>query len=495
MKIGDTIADRYRLDGVLGSGGMSRVYRAHDNVLERDVALKVLHDKLSDDPSYVERFRREARAIARLSHPNIVTVIDRGQVDSAEFIVFELVRGANLKQLLSERRYLPVREALAIVHQAARGLAFAHEHGIVHRDVKPQNVLVDDDGAAKVTDFGIARSLDRESGLTQTGAILGTADYLSPEQATGQPVTEAADQYSLGVLLYELLTGEVPYRGESVVAVAARHVNDPVPSVIDRRPDVPLRVSELVERAMAKRPDDRFPSMDAFIAALEAAMAEAEELRGPEGNGATELLPAVAPAPPRQRAREREREREPRRRRRRRAPWPLLAVLLVALAGGAAIWAIADGRIDPSGGNGNAAPAEEVELRAVSDWDPHSDDQSEHPDRVPNATDGNRDTYWTTETYTTNLKEQKPGVGIVFDAGSRVELGGLTVVSAEAGYVALVQAGASPEGPFRPVSEQQRVEGETTFELDTGGEAYRYYLLWIVDLVGRATVNEVRAAD
>ncbi|HET9545324.1 MAG TPA: protein kinase, partial [Gaiellaceae bacterium] len=222
MKIGDTIADRYRLDGVLGSGGMSRVYRAHDNVLERDVALKVLHDKLSDDPSYVERFRREARAIARLSHPNIVTVIDRGQVDSAEFIVFELVRGANLKQLLSERRYLPVREALAIVHQAARGLAFAHEHGIVHRDVKPQNVLVDDDGAAKVTDFGIARSLDRESGLTQTGAILGTADYLSPEQATGQPVTEAADQYSLGVLLYELLTGEVPYRGESVVAVAAR---------------------------------------------------------------------------------------------------------------------------------------------------------------------------------------------------------------------------------------------------------------------------------
>ena len=488
MKIGDTIADRYRLDGVLGSGGMSRVYRAHDNVLERDVALKVLHDKLSDEPSYVERFRREARAIARLSHPNIVTVIDRGQVDSAEFIVFELVRGANLKQLLSERRYLPVREALAIVHQAARGLAFAHEHGIVHRDVKPQNVLVDDDGAAKVTDFGIARSLDRESGLTQSGAILGTADYLSPEQATGQPVTEAADQYSLGVLLYELLTGEVPYRAESVVAVAARHVNDPVPSVIDRRPDVPLRVSELVERAMAKRPEHRFPSMDAFIAALEAALAEAAELRGPEGNGATEILPAVAPAP--RPPRERERQR-----RRRRVPWPLLAVLVVALAGGAAIWAIADGRIDPGGGNGNAAPAESVSLSAVREHDPPPGDDVEHPDRVPNATDGDPDTYWTTETYTTNVNTIKPGVGIVLDAGSPVELGGLTVVSAEAGYVALVQAGSSPEGPFEPVSEEQRVEGQTTFELDTGGEAYRYYLLWIVDLVGRATVNEIRAAD
>ena len=488
MKIGDTIADRYRLDGVLGSGGMSRVYRAHDNVLERDVALKVLHDKLSDDPSYVERFRREARAIARLSHPNIVTVIDRGQIDSAEFIVFELVRGANLKQLLAERRYLPVREALAIVHQAARGLAFAHEHGIVHRDVKPQNVLVDDDGAAKVTDFGIARSLDRESGLTQTGAILGTADYLSPEQATGQPVTEGADQYSLGVLLYELLTGEVPYPAESVVAVAARHVNDPVPNVIDRRPDVPLRVSQVVGRAMAKRPEDRFPSMDAFIAALEAAMAEAEELRGPEGNGATELLPAVAPAP---RQRVREREREPRRRRRRGVPWPLLAVLLVALVGGAAIWAVADGRIDPSGENGNAAPADEIRIQAARDHDPFGGD-GEHPEAVARATDGDPATYWPTETYTSFTKE---GVGLVVDAGRPVELGGLTVATDEPGWTALIQAGARAQGPFEAVSEEQRVGRDTTFDLDTGGEAYRFYVVWITGLEGRAIVNEIRAAD
>jgi len=489
VKTGDTIADRYRLEGILGSGGMSHVYRAHDNVLERDVALKVLHDRFSDDPSYVERFRREARAIARLSHPNIVTVIDRGQVEDCEFIVFELVRGANLKQLLDQRKYLPVREALAIVHQAARGLAFAHEHGIVHRDVKPQNVLVDDEGAAKVTDFGIARSIGRDSGLTQTGAILGTADYLSPEQATGQPVSEASDQYSLGVLLYELLAGEVPYRGESVVAVASRHVNDPVPSVLDRRPDVPLRVNELVARAMAKGPEDRFPSMEAFIAALEAAMAEAEELRGPDGDGATEILPAVASAPARQRARER--EPTPRRRRGRGVPWPLLAMLLVALAGGAAIWAIADGRIDPAGGNGNAAPAESVGLTAVRDHDPFGGD-GEHPEAVARATDGDPATYWPTETYTSFDKE---GVGIVVDAGSRAELGGLTVVTDEPGWTAVVQAGARAGGPFERVSREQAVESETTFELDTGGEAYRFYVVWITGLEGRAIINEVRAAD
>ncbi len=489
MKIGDTIADRYRLEGVLGSGGMSHVYRAHDGVLERDVALKVLHDRFSDDEAYVERFRHEARAIARLSHPNIVTVIDRGQVEDCEFIVFELIRGGNLKELLAERRYLPVGEALANVQQAARGLAFAHEHGIVHRDVKPQNVLVDGDGAAKVTDFGIARSIERDSELTETGAILGTADYLSPEQATGRPVSEASDQYSLGVLLYELLTGEVPYRGESVVAVASRHVNDPVPNAVDRRPDVPLRVNELVARAMAKRPEDRFPTMDAFIAALEAALAETAAQRGSDGNGATEILPAVTPAS----APAARRERPPRRRR--RVPWPLLAVLLVALAGGAAVWALATGRVDPGGVSGNAAPAETVSLTAVRDHDPSPGDGVEHPDRVPNATDGDPDTYWTTETYTSNVNSIKPGVGIVVDAGSPVELGSLTVVSVESGYVALVQAGASQEGPFQPVSDEQRVEGEATFELDTGGEAYRYYLLWIVDLQGRATVNEIRAAD
>jgi hypothetical protein len=237
---------------------------------------------------------------------------------------------------------------------------------------------------------------------------------------------------------------------------------------------------------MAKRPEDRFPSMGAFIAALEAALAEAAELRGPEGNGATEILPAVAPAPAPARGRARERER-----RRRRVPWPLVAILLLALLGGTAIWAVADGRIDPAGGNGNAAPAESVTLRADRDHDPFGGD-GEHPEAVARATDGDPATYWPTETYTSFDKE---GVGIVVDAGSRAELGGLTVVTDEPGWTAVVQAGARAGGPFERVSREQAVESETTFELDTGGEAYRFYVVWITGLEGRAIINEVRAAD
>ncbi|MDQ4019309.1 MAG: protein kinase, partial [Actinomycetota bacterium] len=179
MRVGEVVAGRYELAEVLGIGGMARVYRAHDRVLERDVALKVLDERYGDDPEYVERFRREARAIARLSHPNVVTVIDRGEAEGRQFIVFEHVRGLNLKQLLKNRGRLPVAQALALAHQAARGLAYAHENGIVHRDVKPQNVLVDADGVAKVTDFGIARSLDGDAAITLPGTMLGTGDYIS----------------------------------------------------------------------------------------------------------------------------------------------------------------------------------------------------------------------------------------------------------------------------------------------------------------------------
>src|SRR5215210_6029598 len=252
---------------------MSNVYTARDRVLERQVALKVLHEQYSDDPEYVERFRREAQAIARLSHPNIVTVIDRGEFEGRQFIVFEYVPGPTLKDVLKRESPLPVSRALALVHQAARGLAYAHENGIVHRDVKPQNVLVDRDGVAKVMDFGIARSVDREE-MTLPGTVMGTSDYISPEQASGERVDERSDQYSIGALLYELLTGDVPFPGESQVTVAMRHLHDSVPSVRERRADVSARVDALIRRAMAKEPDDRFPSTDALIAALEACMAE-----------------------------------------------------------------------------------------------------------------------------------------------------------------------------------------------------------------------------
>src|SRR5712691_5128679 len=210
---GDLIADRYELEELVGTGGMSSVFKARDRMLDRKVALKILHEHHLDDDEYVERFRREARAVAQLSHPNIVTVIDRGQADGRQFIVFEYVDGENLKQLVEREGRLPVRKALELGIEVGRALAFAHENGLVHRDVKPQNVLLGN-GEVKVTDFGIARSVDVKSGLTETGTVLGTSEYIAPEQASGQHVDALSDVYSLGIVLYELLAGAPPYTGE-----------------------------------------------------------------------------------------------------------------------------------------------------------------------------------------------------------------------------------------------------------------------------------------
>src|SRR5438105_14676939 len=260
MVVGEIVAGRYELEELVGSGGMSSVFKARDTLLERRVALKVLHPHFTDDDQYVERFRREARAVASLSHPNIVTILDRGEDEGRQFIVFELVEGRTLKEVLDEEGRLPVARALEIAIQVARGLAFAHEHGLVHRDVKPQNVILNGDGRAKVTDFGIARSLEVQ-GMTQTGTVLGTSNYIAPEQAQGGTVDGATDVYSLGVVLFELLTGEVPFPGESFVAVAMQHVSEPPPSLLDVRPDVPVRVAHPVDRGPEKVPPARFLTM------------------------------------------------------------------------------------------------------------------------------------------------------------------------------------------------------------------------------------------
>jgi serine/threonine-protein kinase len=468
--IGELIDGRYEIEDLVGTGGMSSVYRARDTVLERRVALKILHDHFSSDPEYVERFRREARAIARLNHPNIVTVIDRGDFQGRQFIVFELVPGDNLKDVVRRYGPLPVPEALALTHQIARGLSFAHEHGVVHRDVKPQNVLLDEGGSAKVTDFGIARSLEPGDGLTQTGTVLGTSDYVAPEQVSGRRVDARSDQYSLGVLLYELLTGEVPFSADNFMAVAMRHLRDPVPSVRQRRPDVPERVDEIVAKAMAKRPEDRFPSMEAMMAALEAALAE-EPSEGDASAEATGELPPIS-KPPR-----------PAPRSRRRIS-PLWAALVVVAAGAVALALILGNRDGDSG-----APAVgKVKLTAIADYDPQGD-ESEHPDRVALATDGDPSTSWTTETYSSFMK---PGVGIILDAGKEVEIEHLQIVSDEPGFTAEILAGNSADSGFVPYSEEQEIGERTTLEL-AGGKSYRYYVIWITDPNTRAHVNEVRA--
>jgi serine/threonine protein kinase len=261
VAVAELIADRYELKEIVGSGGMSSVYCAFDTLLERHVALKILHEQFGADEDHVERFRREARAVAQLSHPNIVTVIDRGEEDGRQFIVFELIEGENLKELVVRGGPLPVRRVLELGLEVGRGLAFAHAQGLVHRDVKPQNVLLNGDGLAKVTDFGIVRSLGTV-GQTETGTVLGTSQYIAPEQARGERVDAQTDVYSFGVVLYELLAGDVPYPGDNFLTVAMRHVNEAVPNVLERRPDTPLRLATLIERCMAKHPTDRPASMD-----------------------------------------------------------------------------------------------------------------------------------------------------------------------------------------------------------------------------------------
>ena len=214
--VGTQLSGRYRLDAQVGTGGMSTVYRAFDATLERRVAIKLMHRDIAADSDQLERFRREARAVAQLSHPHIVGVIDAGEEDGRPYIVFEYVEGETLKDRIRRLGRLPVDEAIAYAIEIARALGAAHGRGIVHRDVKPQNVLVDEEGSAKVTDFGIARSMD-DSGLTAEGRVLGTTDYVSPEQALGHDVNGQSDIYSLGVVLYEMLTGDVPFHGENQV--------------------------------------------------------------------------------------------------------------------------------------------------------------------------------------------------------------------------------------------------------------------------------------
>jgi tRNA A-37 threonylcarbamoyl transferase component Bud32 len=482
--VGDLVAERYELEELVGSGGMSRVFRAHDRLLDRQVALKILHEQYLSDEEYVERFRREARAAAQLGHPNIVTVIDRGRSDGCEYIVFEYVEGENLKQLIERTGPLPVRRALELGIQIGRALEFAHTNGLVHRDVKPQNVLLGN-GRAKVTDFGIARTVDVH-GLTQTGTVLGTSDYIAPEQAQGLGASEQSDVYSLGVVLYELLTGAPPFTGEGFLQVALRHVHEPVPSVLEHRPDVPPRVAAAIDRALEKDPARRFPSMADFVAELRACV------DGPgdtDGREATAIMPSGArPA------------RAPaavaRRRRRPGAAVVLLVCGLLAAAASAGIYfASRGGNPAPSvaGGGGPAsAAAANLKLQAVTAYDPEGDG-GEHNDAAHLATDGDNSTYWETEHYSSqDFGGLKSGVGLVIDAGKAVKLAKLGVATDTPGFSAIVRAGASQQGPFTDVSSSQTVSGAAVYTLRVSSPE-RYYLLWITRLASgaRAHVNEV----
>jgi serine/threonine protein kinase len=270
MMAGQVLADRYELGERLGVGGMSTVVRAFDDRLERDVAIKLLAEHLADDDQFVARFRREALAVARLVHPNIVQVFDFGldEPTHRQYIVMELVRGQSGAEILREEGVLEVRDALSIVAQACRGLEYAHRNGVVHRDVKPGNLLRGEDGVVKLADFGIAKAFSDESSITQVGSVLGTAAYLAPEQAAGEPAGPSADLYALGVVTYQLLSGRLPYEAQSLTELALKQQREVPPRLDELNPDVSPQLAMAVDRALALDPRQRPPSADALRSQL-----------------------------------------------------------------------------------------------------------------------------------------------------------------------------------------------------------------------------------
>src|SRR5437868_6587910 len=296
MAVSDTLINtlfdgRYRIMRKLGSGGMANVYLAEDQELGRRVAIKILNDRHAGDEQFIERFRREAKNAAALSHPNIVSIYDRGEAEGTYYIAMEYLDGRSLKELIVSRGPAPVNVAIDYVRQILAALRFAHRHGIVHRDIKPHNVLVDAEGRLKVTDFGIARA--GVSQMTEAGSIIGTAQYLSPEQAKGAPVDQTSDLYSVGVVLYELLTGVVPFSGDTPVEIAMKHLSTlPVPPS-EKRGAIPRDLDLTVLRALAKDPAERYQSAEEMDADLE------RVLRGAAVSPATEeAATAIISRPP-----------------------------------------------------------------------------------------------------------------------------------------------------------------------------------------------------
>jgi beta-lactam-binding protein with PASTA domain len=329
----NTLVDgRYRITSRIGTGGMADVYCAHDEHLGRDVALKMLHRRFAQDQEFVERFRREASAAAGLQHPNVVGVFDRGEYDGTYYIAMEFVAGRTLKDLISQDAPLDQERAVDITVQILRAAGFAHRRGVIHRDFKPQNVIVDHDDRVKVTDFGIARAGASE--ITETGSIMGTAQYLSPEQAQGTAAEDTSDLYSIGVMLYEMLTGQLPFTGDSAVAVALRHLTEPPAPLHRLRPDVHPALEAVVMQALAKDPRQRFQDADSFVAALEHVRPQLRAL--PSGQDTAQFTMVAAdpigdtfwPPPTGYAAGDGPR---------RTWPWIVLTLLVVALAAGA-IW-------------------------------------------------------------------------------------------------------------------------------------------------------------
>ncbi|HEY0343235.1 MAG TPA: protein kinase [Solirubrobacteraceae bacterium] len=488
-QVGTLLSKRYRLDAQVGTGGMSTVYRAFDTVLERQIAIKLMHREIAGDSDQLERFRREARAVAQLNHPHVVGVIDAGEQDDDEdgfttpYIVFEYVEGETLKDRIRRNGRLPVAESLAYAIEIARALGAAHEHQIVHRDVKPQNVLIDEEGAAKVTDFGIARTLHQE-GLTADGRVLGTTDYVSPEQALGHAVSGQSDLYSLGIVLFEMLTGDVPFKGENQIAVAMKHVRDELPDIQVRRPEVSAALAAALDRATAKELDRRYPDAQSMIEDLEQVLAIETARHGQVTGEATTVLRSL-PVDTRKRLPLRAR----------RSTKALLALVAVAVAVAAGLALLAANQTERgtgkrSGVSAGAGAPQEVGLgqRAPADYDPIGGD-GEHPEQTSALVDGVPSSTWSTESYQKGVLN-KAGVGVVIDAAPGVAARELEIRTPTPGFQATIYVAheSIPQSPppskgWTRVSRENIVVGKTErIQLDTAGNRFRRYLVWITKL-------------
>lgn len=487
---GTTIGGRYRLESPIAAGGMATVWRAIDTVLTRPVAVKVLHAHLAADPEFVARFRREAVAAARLAHPAIVAIYDT--CDDPEAIVMELVAGRTLRDELDQRGILPPGEAVAITSSICQALEAAHKAGIVHRDVKPANVLLSAGGQLKVADFGIAKAA-REAGggsadlpdLTAVGRMVGTPKYLAPEQVSGGEVDARADVYAVGAVLYEMLCGRAPFGGDNDLAVATARLHGPPPRPRTIRPTLPHRLDEIVMKALATDPADRHHSADALWADLQSAPVDDQHGRPhPQPVDAT----AVGDAPSFARS-----ERS----------WlvPAVLVSIVAMALGLA-WVLIGGTesrpdlfavFDRGGATGPAELADEAGRLPVvdaSDFDPPPGDGREHPDRVPLALDDDPSTSWTTETYRSreDFIGLKDGVGIYLDLGESRDVGRVVLDTPNEDWSASIHVAGEPAADIAGWgSAAGQVDGagsgETGIDLDERG---RYVLVWLTDLGGRS---------
>ncbi len=470
--IGTVLSGRYRLEAKLGSGGMSTVYLARDQTLDRPVAVKVMHREMSEQADQLERFRQEARSVAKLSHPNVVSVIDAGEDGGHPYIVFEYVEGETLKQRINRDGALEPQEAIAYAIEIARGLSMAHARNMVHRDIKPQNILIDAEGRAKLTDFGISRQLEQD-GMTATGRVLGTTDYVAPEQAMGHKVDPRSDIYSLGVVLYEMLVGQVPFSADSQVGVAMKHVNEELPDVQRRRPEVSAAVALVVERSTAKDPAERYQRVGEMIDDLSTAL-EVEAARAGSTTGeATSVLDAVPP--PKRKLSGRGRRN-----------WAAIIGLLVIVGGILlVVFVISSG--DLGGGGANKDKGKPLSIDSATDYDPQGDGE-EVGSKVELAADGDpTGTAWETEHYDSDVfagtkTGPDPGVGIYVTTSAPAKPAKMIVRSPTPGWDA--QIFATDSGPPEELAEWGEpvgiaVNASTTEEIDlTVPSPSRYFLIW-----------------